>query len=201
MGGPALVRLLFGLESPSGKLSITLPRTVGQVPIYYAHKNTGRPPKPDQRAGVPLGTPLDPTGFTCAHIDVESTPLYPFGFGLSYGAFAYTDLRLSSGRLARGEALDVTARLANRGTHEATEVAQLYVRDLVASVTRPVRQLKGFQRVRLAPGEARDIAFRLTADDLAFVGQDGKPVVEPGSFQLWIGGSSTADLGAEFEVI
>ena len=144
MGGPAIADVLFGNVAPSGKLPVTFPRTVGQVPIYYAQLNTGRPPSPKD-LGIPLGSPRDPTIYLSEYIDVDYTPAYPFGFGLSYAHFAYSNLRLSAGQVRLGGSLSVSAEITNDGTREADEVVQLYTRDLVASVARPIRELKRFQ--------------------------------------------------------
>ena len=200
MGGPAIADLLLGAESPCGKLPVSFPQAVGQVPVYYNHKNTGRPPAPRQR-GVPVGTPLDPEGFTSKYLDVDPTPLFPFGFGLGYTTFDYTDLRLSSTQLALGESLEATVTITNTGDREGTEVVQLYTRDLVGSRTRPVKELKDFTRVTLQAGESREVSFALHTDQLAFHGPDMKLATEPGAFHLWVGGSSETGRPAEFEVV
>ncbi len=200
MGGAAVADLLTGAANPSGKLPVTIPRTLGQVPIYYAKKNGGRPPKSEEDQGIPLGSPLDPKDFSISHMDVETSPEFPFGFGLSYTSFEYRELTLSQREIARDESLTVSFELVNTGKVEGTEVAQLYLRDLVASVTRPVRELKRFARVKLAPGERRRVEFQLGTEDLAFVGQDMKRRVEPGRFHLFVGGSSRATLQAEFSL-
>ncbi len=204
MAGPALADLLFGIESPSGKLPVTFPRMTGQIPIYYAHKNTGRPANPEAMVhidDIEPGTPQLSAGSTSFHLDAGSTPLFPFGYGLSYAHFEYQDIELSGDTIAIGDALTIRAQLSNVGDRAATEVAQLYVRDLVGSVTRPVRELKGCQRVRLEPGEQRVITFELHTDDLAFYGRTMQRHTEPGRFRLWIGGSSEAQLSAEFDVV
>jgi beta-glucosidase len=198
MGGPAVADLLTGASVPSGKLPVTIPRTLGQVPIYYAKKNGGRPPKSEEDQGIPLGSPLDPKDFSISHMDVETSPEFPFGFGLSYTTFEYRELTLSKREIAQNESLTVSFELVNTGKVGGTEVAQLYLRDLVASVTRPVRELKRFARVKLAPGERRRVEFQLGTEDLAFVGQDMKRRVEPGRFHLFVGGSSKAALQGEF---
>jgi beta-glucosidase len=200
MGGPAIADLLLGVCCPSGKLPISFPRAVGQIPIYYAHKNSGRPPKSDER-GIPLGTPLDPKDYSCSHMDVEQSPQFPFGHGLSYTSFEYGALELDTSTLQRGQSLLVSVQLRNTGNVSGAEIVQLYVRDRVASVTRPVRELKRFARVELAPGEMRRVELSLHTDDLAFVGQDMKWRVEPGKFELWVGGSSRAELGADFTLV
>ena len=201
MAGPAITNVLFGVEAPSGKLPVTFPRMVGQVPIYYAHKNTGKPATPETFRhidDIPARMPQTSSGFVSSHLDAGYTPLYPFGFGLSYTEFEYSDIRLSDERVPMGESITVTATVQNVGEVEAEEVVQLYVRDPAANVTRPVRELKGFERVRLRPGERREVSFELTAADLAFYGRDMRLTTEPGSFHVWVGGDSNADLRATF---
>jgi len=178
--GPALADVLFGDYNPGGKLPITVPRTVGQVPIYYNHKPTGRPPDPGDH-------------YTSKYLDVPWTPLYPFGYGLSYTTFSYDDLRLSAGRIRKSDSIVVSVRVTNTGRRGGDEVVQLYVRDEVASITRPVRTLRGFRRIKLAPGEAQTVTFTLHPDDIAFPGPDLRPVAEPGFFTVGVGGNS-ADL-------
>ncbi|MBZ5580866.1 MAG: glycoside hydrolase family 3 C-terminal domain-containing protein [Acidobacteriia bacterium] len=197
MGGPAIADLLFGRAAPSGKLTITFPRTVGQVPIYYSHLNTGRPPSPGE-LGIPMGNPVEPKGYTSKYLDVDFTPEYPFGYGLSYTAFEYSNLRLSGATLRSGGTLTVSADVANTGTREADEVAQFYIRDLVASVVQPVRALKGFRRVHLKPGEKQTVQFTLTANDLAFYNEQAKLVTEPGRFQVWVAPDSARGVPGEF---
>lgn len=198
MGGPAIVDLLFG-EPPSGRLPMTLPRSVGQIPLYYNHKNTGRPPDPDSPR-VPSGTPLDPRGFFSTYLDEDHRPLFPFGFGLSYTQFDYADLALSSPRIEPNGILHVRVELRNVGGRAGTEVVQLYVQDLCGSVTRPVKELKDFQRVTLQAGESRPVEFVLGADQLRFTGRDGLSILEPGRFRLWVGPHAQAGLSAEFEL-
>jgi len=197
MGGPALADLLLGAESPSGRLPVCLPRHVGQIPLYYAKRNTGRPARDEER-GAPAGTPLDPKDFTSRYMDVEHTPLFPFGFGLTYSSFEYKELQLSSPAIGRDDALTASIRLTNTGRREAVEVVQLYVRDVAASLTRPVRELKDFQRVRLGPGESRRVEFVLRSSQLAFHGPDMKLRVEAGEFRLWIGPDAARGDSATF---
>jgi beta-glucosidase len=199
MGGPAIANLLLGRTAPSGRLPITFPRTVGQVPIYYAHLNTGRPAS-ESELGVPMGNPAQPTGYTSKYIDVDFTPEYPFGFGLSYTTLAYSDLRISSPVLRGGESITVSADVANRGPREAAETVQLYIRILVASVVQPVRKLVGFQRVPLKPGERRTVNFNLSAPDLAFYDEHMRLVNEPGRIQVWIAPDAARGLSGEFEL-
>ena len=184
-GGHAIADVLFGDVNPSARLPITFPRNVGQVPIHYAHKNTGRPPSAADH-------------YTSKYIDAPWTPLYAFGHGLSYTTFGYDGLRVAKPVLAAGETQRVEVTVTNTGAREGDEVVQLYLRDDVASVTRPVRALRGFRRVHLRPGERRDIAFDLTLDDLAFYGPDLRRIAEPGTFTVFVGGSSEATLEASF---
>lgn len=186
--GAAVPDVLFGDVNPSGKLPMTFPRTVGQVPIYYNHKNTGRPPTEDDH-------------YTSKYIDVHWTPLYPFGHGLSYTSFEYSDLTLSAERLGFGDELVASVMLTNAGDREGAEVVQLYVRDEVGSITRPVRELKGFKRVTLAPGESRRVEITLTADDLRFHGPGMEFIAEPGWFTVFVGGNSQDTIDARFELV
>ena len=204
MGGAAVAELLLGVVSPSGKLPVTFPRAVGQVPIYYNQKHGGKPPSPATTVlidDIPVRAPQTSVGNTAYHLDAGYLPLFPFGHGLSYTTFGYSNLHLDRTELPVGEALTVSVELANTGAVAADEVVQLYVRDLVGSLTRPVRELKGFRRVRVAPGERVTVSFRLHSDDLAFFGRDGSAVVEPGEFHLWIGGNSEAGLRGAFRLV
>jgi beta-glucosidase len=185
--GHALADVLFGDANPSGKLPVTVPRALGQVPIYYNHKNTGRPPAAEK--------------YTSKYLDVAVTPLYPFGFGLSYTTFSYSDLRVSAPRMGPAGSLTVSAVVTNTGSREGTEVAQLYIRDEVASVTRPVRALAGFRRVALRPGEAQKVEFVLTARHLGFYNQAMRFTVEPGRFRVFVGPSSAEGIEGAFEVV
>ena len=203
MGGPAIADLLFGVESPSGKLPVTFPRVVGQIPIYYARKNTGRPPSHesithiDDIDGKAAQTSL---GMSAFYLDAGFTPQFPFGYGLSYSHFEYSDIAVSNEHAALGEDIEISATLYNAGGCEAVEVVQLYVRDLVGNVTRPIRELKGFTRVRLGAGEHRRVSFTLRSEDLAFHNRNMELVTEAGQFHAWIGGNSDAELWTHFEL-
>jgi beta-glucosidase len=204
MGGPAIADVLFGVESPSGKLPATFPLMVGQEPIYYNHKNTGRPATPEDFTHIddlPVRMPQSSWGFASFHLDAGFRPLYEFGYGLSYASFTYSDIDASPAVAALDETVTVKATVHNRGSVEAEEVVQLYVRDLVGNVTRPVKELKGFQRVRLKPGESREVSFELGPDDLAFYGREMQLITEAGEFHAWIGGSSAAELQTEFTLV
>ena len=186
--GNATADVLFGDVNPSGRLPVTFPRVLGQVPLYYNHRNTGRPPDVNNK-------------FSSKYIDVPVTPRYPFGYGLSYTTFAYSNLKLSATRARASDSITATVTVANTGNREGTEVVQLYVRDEVASVSRPVHELKGFRRVTLKPGESRSIDLRIALKDLGFYGLDMKPVVEPGTFRVFVGANSAEGLEATFECI
>ena len=198
MGGPAIASLLFGNAVPSGKLTVSFPRTVGQVPIYYNHMNTGRPAR---GASAHISEKVAPEGDTSRYIDIDYGPEYPFGYGLSYTTFQYSNLKLSSASVAKGGALTVSAHVTNSGRWPADEVVQLYTRQLSASLTRPVRELKGFQRVMLKPGETKTVQFKLSAAILAFHNERGELVSEPGMFQVWVAPDSARGVRGEFRVV
>ena len=191
--GRAVADLLFGAASPSGRLTASWPRAMGQIPVYYAHKNTGRPSE-----GAGTTQFLEP--FTSRYVDQPNEPLFPFGYGLDYTTFSYRDLKVETPVVGAAGTLAVSAVVENAGTRDGAEVAQLYVRDLVASVTRPVKELRGFQRVALAPGEARTVRFEVPVSDLGFWDQQMRYVVEPGAFAVWVGPSSAEGLEGRFEV-
>ncbi len=184
-GGAALGELLFGQEAPSGRLPVTFPRATGQVPIYYNHKNSGRP----------VGSTRQ---FLTRYSDLLPGPLFPFGYGLTYTTFEYANLKLSS-EVLRGK-LEISAEVTNTGPRPGREVVQLYVRDLVGSLTRPVRELKDFQAVELRPGETRRVTFTLREEQLAFTRADGTRGVEPGRFHLWLAPDSRRGLQGEFRL-
>lgn len=203
MGGAALAEVLLGQESPSGKLPVTFPRTEGQIPVYYSHKNTGRPYREDsfvQMEDIPVRSFQTSLGNTSHYIDYGAAPLFPFGYGLSYTRFEYSDLRLSSAGIPADSSLTVSFTLSNTGSFEAEEVAQLYIRDLVGSVTRPVKELKGFKRVRLTPGEQVTVTFTIGREELGFFDKKGNYLIEPGEFQVWVGGDSNGELSDKFSI-
>ena len=201
MGGPALASLLSGDANPSGKTPITFLRTVGQAPLYYNHNMTGRPYNNETLLDeIELEAGQTSLGNTSYYLDYGPNPLYPFGYGLSYTRFAYSDIALDKTAYLADETIQVSFTLTNTGSCEGTEVAQLYVRDLVGSVTRPVKELKGFQRVTLQPGESRSLSFDLPVQELAFYGLDMVKKVEPGDFQLWVAGDSASGEPLTFKV-
>ena len=178
--GDAIADVLFGDVNPSGKLTTSFPQNVGQVPIYYAHKNTGRP----------LGEGKWFEKFRSNYLDVSNDPLYPFGYGLSYTTFSYSDVKLSSASLKGNQTLTASVTVTNTGTRDGKETVQLYIRDLVGSITRPVKELKGFQKIALKAGESRTVTFSITPNDLKFYNGDLKYDWEPGEFSIMIGASS-----------
>ena len=189
--GNAIADVIFGKVNPSGKLTATFPQNLGQVPIFYNHKNTGRPLAEGQWFQK----------FRSNYLDVSNEPLYPFGFGLSYTTFSYSDLKLNNPKLAANGKLDVSVTLTNSGKTEGSEVVQLYVRDLVGSITRPVKELKGFQKVNLKAGESRILHFTITTADLAFYNSDLQLRAEPGDFKIFVGTNSSSGLEASFELL
>jgi len=202
MAGPALADLLFGKESPSGKLPATLPKVTGQIPIYYAMKNTGKPACPDTIIHIDeIGGEQASSGNVSYHLDAGYEPLYCFGHGLSYTSFECANVRVSAPEISMGHSFAISADITNTGDLEAEEVVQLYLRDLVGNVTRPVRELKGFRRIRLRAGESATVTFELRTDDLAFCNREMEMVTEPGQFHAWIGGSSDTNSRTEFEIV
>jgi beta-glucosidase len=183
--GHAIADVLFGDVNPSGKLPITFPRTIGQVPLYYNHKNTGRPYVPGVR-------------YTSGYLDLPNAPAWPFGFGLSYTRFGYSGLTVTPGQLPVGGEVAVTARVTNTGARPGTEIVQLYVRDRVGSTTRPVKELRGFQRVTLGPGASEVVSFTLRPADLSVLDGRYRPVQEPGAFDVWIGPDSAHGVEGSF---
>lgn len=188
--GNSIADVLFGKVNPSGKLSTTFPQNVGQVPIYYAHKNTGRP--------LAEGKWFEK--FRSNYLDVSNDPLYPFGYGLSYTTFSYSDIKLSSNTLTKGKSITASVTLSNTGKYDGKEVVQLYTRDLVGSITRPVKELKGFQKVSLKAGESKTISFTISENDLNFYNSDLKLVAEPGDFKVFIGTNSRDVKEASFSL-
>jgi beta-glucosidase len=185
--GHAIADVLFGDVNPGGKLPVTFPRTVGQVPLYYNHKNTGRPPDAANK-------------YSSKYLDAPWTPLYPFGHGLSYTQFKLTDLQVSAQQIPANSRLKVSVEVANTGSRTGDEVVQLYLRDVAASVTRPVKELKGFERVSLEPGQRRRVEFTLGPEHLGCYGRAMTYLVEPGDFKVFVGTSSEGGLEAEFAI-
>jgi beta-glucosidase len=191
--GRAVADLLFGVANPSGKLTAGFPRAEGQIPVYYAHKNTGRPVES-------AGTKQFDEPFKSRYLDEPNDPLFPFGYGLSYTTFDYRNLRVETPVLGQADTLVATVEVRNSGQRAGDEIVQLYVRDLVGSTTRPVKELKGFQRITLQPGEEQTVRFEVPVRELGHLGIDMHYRVEPGAFKLWIGPDSAQGLEGEFSV-
>ncbi|OGU83080.1 MAG: glycosyl hydrolase [Ignavibacteria bacterium RBG_16_35_7] len=186
--GNAIAEVLFGDYNPSGKLPVTFPRSTGQIPIYYYQKSTGRPF-------------IDKEKYTSRYLDSPNSPLYPFGYGLSYTSFSYKNIKVDKNRIDKDDFVIVSADVSNTGKFEGEEVVQLYIQDEVSSVTRPVKELKGFQKIKLKPGETKTINFKLIPYMLSFLDKDMKRVIEPGKFNVMIGGNSIDLISTSFEVI
>ena len=184
--GNAIAQVLYGDYNPSGKLPMTFPRNVGQIPIYYNYKNTGRASNREDNV------------FWSHYSDVENTPLYPFGYGLSYTSFTYKNLKLNKAEFSKDETIKVSVELTNSGDYDGKEVVQLYIRDKFASVVRPIKELKGFELITLKKGETKTIIFELNKAELGFYDNQGQFLVEEGEFEVFIGGDSTTDLKTSF---
>lgn len=192
MAGHGIADVIAGDYNPSGHLTMSFPRNVGQIPIYYNQKNTGRPLPPN-----------DPKmDYKSSYLDVANTPLYPFGYGLSYTTFAINDMKVSSPSFGPGQTIDITANVTNTGALDGEMVVQLYVRDLIGSVTRPVKELKGFKKIMLKKGEQQQVSFTLNEADLAFFGINNKKQTEPGAFHVWVAANAGDNSNqAEFSYI
>jgi beta-glucosidase len=188
MAGPALADVLLGDADPSGKITMTFPRSVGQIPIYYNHENTGRPFDPNQK-------------YTSKYLDMDNSPLYPFGYGLTYTSFNYSDISLSSSALKMSGKMTAAVNITNTGTRKGKETVQLYIRDMVGSISRPVKELKGFQQITLAPGDTKKVSFTLSVNDLKFYNSDLKFAAEPGNFKVFIGTNSQDVKEADFRLV
>jgi beta-glucosidase len=188
--GNTIADVLFGNYNPSGKLPMTFPRNVGQIPIYYNHKNTGRPQSegPTQK-------------FRSNYLDVRNDPLFPFGFGLSYTSFRYSDIQLSKSEMKPGEKISASVTVSNVGNYDGEEVVQMYIWDKVASVTQPVKKLKGFKKIFLKKGESRKVTFTIGEEELKFYNSDLKWVSEPGAFTVYIGTNSQDVKSADFKLL
>ena len=186
-GRTALAEVLTGEFAPSGKLPMTFPRSVGQITLAYNELPTSRPSTGDR--------------YTTGYVDEKPTPLYPFGHGLSYTTFSYSGLAVGKPQLTRDGTIDIRVDVTNTGSRSGQEVVQLYTRQLVAARSRPLRELKGFQKIKLAPGKKKTVRFTLKASDLAYHDDTGEPVIEPGKFDVFVGGSSAADLKGEFKIV
>lgn len=204
MAGPAIADLLTGEANPSGKLPVTWPKMVGQIPIYYNHPNTGRPADSSSFVGIneiPIEAWQSSLGNNSHYLDAGFTPRYPFGYGLSYTNFLYSDLTLIKNVLNKKDSLIVSATIKNTGKRTGTELVQLYIRDISASIVRPVKELKDYKHIELKPGEKKQVRFSIPVSALGFYDNEGIYKIEPGAFRLWIGPNSEAGLQSGFEVI
>jgi beta-glucosidase len=207
MAGPAICDLLLGLASPSGRLPVTFPKSVGQVPIYYNHKRSGRPTDGEHAGEMVLiddidaGAPQTSLGMTAFYLDEGDKPLFPFGYGLTYSDIQYGAPNLNQETLNAHGTMVASAMVRNVGAVRVTETVQLYIRDHVGSLTRPIRELKGFQRVDLEPGEEKTVTFTICVADLSFSRRDKSWGAEPGWFSVWIAPDAQSGTPAGFELI
>ena len=202
MTGPALANLISGKANFSGRCPVSFPRMSGQVPIYYNRKNTGSPAQDMTLINdIPLEAGQTSTGCTSYYLDAGDGPLFPFGYGLSYTTFSYSEPKLSASQIDTDGSLNVSCTVTNTGEVEGSEVAQLYIRDHVGSLVRPVRELRGLEKVTLKPGESREVTFTLNPDDLAFFIAPGRKIVEPGEFSVWVSPNSAEGNPVKFNVV
>jgi beta-glucosidase len=199
MAGPALADLLFGKAIPSGKLPVSFPKMVGQVPLYYAHPNTGRPAEKITLINeIPVGAKQTSLGFTSYFLDAGDGPLFPFGYGKSYTTFDYGKVKLSKSVLTMNDSITVTCDVSNSGIYDGKEVVQFYIQDKVGSVVRPVKELKGFRKLFFKQGETKTVSFTISVSNLAFMHNDMKSYAEPGEFNVWIAADSQSGTPATF---
>lgn len=204
MGGEAISDLIFGKAVPSGKLPVSFPRVVGQIPIYYSQKHGGRPATEQRfvhQDHIPVRAAQTSLGMVATHLDTHFTPLFPFGFGLSYAKFEYSKIQLSSQTIRHKETISASLAITNHSEIDAEEIVQLYIRDKVASTTRPVKELKGFQRVMVKANTVEQVTFEIAVEDLGFYGLHNTYEVENGEFHVWLGANSAVDNYAVFTLI
>lgn len=203
MAGPALADVIFGHASPSGRLPVTFPKAPGQIPVYYAHKNTGRPATEDSFVhidDIPVRSFQTSLGNTSHYLDVGFKPLFPFGYGLTYTTFEYGAIKPEKTIIGMQETLSISMELKNTGNFDAAEVVQVYVRDKAASITRPVKELKVFQKLHLKAGESETVYFGIPASDLGFFDENGNYHTEAGDFRLWIGPNAASGNYIDFTI-
>lgn len=201
MGGEALQEIIFGISNPEGRLPVSWPKTAGQLPYFYNHKNTGRPAKKDQFIqldSIPIGAWQSSLGNDSHYLDIGYTPHFPFGYGLSYTEFNYENVRITKETINFNEDLTITASITNTGKRDGKELVQLYVQDVVGSITRPVKELKGFQHVYLKSGETKEVVFKISSDDLKFVNHKMIDAAEEGKFNIWVGPNASQGMEASF---
>ncbi|MEM9686758.1 MAG: glycoside hydrolase family 3 N-terminal domain-containing protein [Bacteroidota bacterium] len=193
MGGPALKEMLFGNSEPTGRLPVSWPKAAGQLPYFYNHKNTGRPADPEKFVGIediPVGAWQSSLGNESHYLDLGYAPLFPFGYGLSYGEVEYGEIKLSDTEVSQGKSIDIAVEIVNKGNRNTTEVVQLYAHDKVGRITRPIRELKRFEKIALAPGERSTVQFTLAYEDFMYYDNEGQYSVEPGEIALYIGSNA-----------
>ncbi len=201
MGGPSIYDMVFGDKEPGGRLPITWPKVAGQLPLFYNHKNTGRPASYKEFVhidSIPIGAWQSSLGNTSHYLDAGFTPHFPFGYGLGYTKFKYTNLKLSSDKISKDQNIKVTVDIENTGKRSGEELVQLYVQDVVGSITRPVKELKGFERITLQSGEKRTVSFEINLEDLKYYNSELTYDVEKGDFNVWIGKNASEGLKASF---
>jgi len=201
MGGPALQEIIYGVQEPQGRLPISWPKTAGQLPFYYNHKNTGRPANDKDFVAmydIPIGSWQSSLGNDSHYLDIGFRPQYPFGYGLGYTTYKYSDLKLSTSGIAKNATLEVSISITNTGKRQGKEIVQLYIQDKVASITRPVKELKKFEHVVLNAGETKKVSFSITIDDLKFTNNQNIYAAENGDFNIWIGPNAAEGIQGEF---
>jgi beta-glucosidase len=204
MGGPALHDVLYGLREPGGRLPVSWPKTAGQLPFYYNHKTTGRPANDRNFVhmdDIPVKAWQSSLGNHSHYLDAGFEPEFPFGYGLTYTKFDYHGMQISDAKMSRNGSIQIEISVKNKGKRAGTELVQLYVQDVTGSITRPVKELKGFQHVSLKPGQSKGLLFELKAEDLAFFNRKGEKVMEPGLFRVWVGPNSLEGIEGEFELV
>ncbi len=204
MGGSALYEIIYGVQEPGGRLPVTWPKTSGQLPLFYNHKNTGRPANKEsfvQMDNIPIEAWQSSLGNSSHYLDAGFEPFYPFGYGLSYTNFEYDNLKLSKNNLGLEDTLEVKITVTNTGKRDGQEVVQLYIQDIVGSITRPVKELKSFQRISLKKGKKEEVVFTITTEDLKFVNNKMEYKVEPGDFNIWVGSNSASGLKGSFTIL
>jgi len=201
MGGEALHDILFGISEPQGRLPVSWPRVAGQLPYFYNHKNTGRPANKEEFVAmydIPVGAWQSSLGNDSHYLDIGYTPHFPFGYGLGYTTFNYEAISVSKDTINFDETLTIKAQVTNTGQRAGKEVVQLYIRDLVGSITRPVKELKGFQHVALNPGESKEVEFSLSSKDLIFTNNESVRAAEAGDFDVWVAPHAASGIKASF---
>ncbi|WP_225312531.1 glycoside hydrolase family 3 C-terminal domain-containing protein [Pseudotamlana haliotis] len=201
MGGEALYDMIYGIAEPEGRLPVSWPKTAGQLPYFYNHKNTGRPASAEEfmeMDSIPVHAWQSSLGNDSHYLDVGFTPQYPFGYGLGYSEFRYEDLSISKDTIGFNEEITIKAKLTNVGKKPSTELVQLYIQDVIGSITRPVKELKGFQHVYLKPGASKEVSFSIASKDLEFVNHEMVKAAEAGKFNVWIGENAGSGLKTDF---